>query len=238
MAGWEDHAAWWIDEFTDGADPEYVEQILPLAAGELAGAGRVLDVGCGEGQIARLLAGAGASVVGVDPTRNLLHAAVARGGGPSYVRATSEALPFADASFDAAVVCLVAEHIDALDETLGELARVIRPGGRFAWFLNHPLFQTPGSGWVDDHMLDPPEQYWRVGPYLDEGADVEAVERGVHIRFVHRRLSTYLNALIDAGFVLDRVLEPAPPPGFLALSPEYREARSIPRLCYLRSWRA
>ena len=65
---WEDHAGWWIDGFTDGADPEYEEQILPLAAAELSGAERVLDVGCGDGQISRLLAGAGASVVGVDPT--------------------------------------------------------------------------------------------------------------------------------------------------------------------------
>ena len=32
---WETHAAWWIDGFTEGADPEYVEQILPLAAREL-----------------------------------------------------------------------------------------------------------------------------------------------------------------------------------------------------------
>jgi len=42
---WETHAAWWIEGFTDGADPEYVQQILPMAETELAGATRVLDVG-------------------------------------------------------------------------------------------------------------------------------------------------------------------------------------------------
>ena len=51
---WEQHASWWQDGFTEGADPEYVEQILPLAASHLDGAARVLDVGCGEGQVARL----------------------------------------------------------------------------------------------------------------------------------------------------------------------------------------
>ena len=53
---WEEHARWWIDGFTSGADPEYDEQILPLAAAELVGATRVLDVGCGEGQVSRLAA--------------------------------------------------------------------------------------------------------------------------------------------------------------------------------------
>ncbi|MDP9070067.1 MAG: class I SAM-dependent methyltransferase, partial [Actinomycetota bacterium] len=51
---WEAHASWWQDGFTDGADPEYEQQILPLAAEHLAGAARVLDVGTGEGQVARL----------------------------------------------------------------------------------------------------------------------------------------------------------------------------------------
>ncbi len=50
---WEQHAGWWQREFTDGADPEYEEQILPLVEQHLAGVRRVLDVGCGEGQVAR-----------------------------------------------------------------------------------------------------------------------------------------------------------------------------------------
>jgi len=231
---WEDHADWWIDRFTDGVDPEYVEQFVPMALAELAGFDRVLDLGCGEGQIGRALAGSGADVVGVDPTVGQLRVAIERGGGPRYVRSVSSALSFADGSFDAVVVCLVIEHVDALEETLGEIARVLRPGGRLAWFLNHPLFQTPGSGWIDDHMVDPPEQYWRVGPYLDEEVNIEPVEPGVHIRFVHRSLSTYVNALADAGLFIERMEEPPPPAGFLDRAPEYREAQSIPRLLYLR----
>ena len=143
------------------------------------------------------------------------------------------ALPFRTGSFDAAVACLVFEHINDVDEAIGEVARVLRPGGRFLFLLNHPLLQTPNSGWIDDQVLDPPEQYWRIGPYLIEDETLEEVEKGVFIPFIHRPLSRYLNALGEAGLVLRRMEEPAPPPGFLALAAEYADAASIPRLLFL-----
>lgn len=231
---WEEHASWWIDGFTQGADPEYEEQIIPLALSELAAADRVLDIGCGDGQISRRLAVMGKRVVGVDPTWNQIQVAGERGGDVGYAAAVADRLPFPDASFDAAIACLVFEHIDAVDEAIDEVARVLAPGGQFSFFLNHPLLQTPNSGWIDDHIIDPPEQYWRVGPYLDEGESIEQVELGVYIRFIHRPLSRYVNALLDRGLVLERMIEPTPPPGFLAQAPEYVDADTIPRLLYLR----
>ncbi len=228
---WEAHSGWWQDGFTEGADPEYVEQILPLAADLLAGYDRVLDVGTGEGQVARLASARGSStVVGIDPTANQVTEAARRGGGPGYARAGADQLPFADASFDAVVACLVFEHIEAVDDAIDEVARVLRPGGRFAFFLNHPLLQTPGSGWIDDHMVDPPEQYWRIGPYLMEDHTVEEVEKGVFIPFIHRPMSRYVNAMAEAGLVLRRMVEPSPPPGFLERSPGYLAAAHVPRL--------
>lgn len=232
---WDEHAQWWIDGFTNGADPEYEEQIIPLAVEELAGFDRVLDVGCGDGQISRALAARGSSVVGIDPTARNLEVAAERGGGPEYRLATADRLPFGDAEFDAVVACLVFEHIDDLDEAIAEVARVLRPGGRFSFFLNHPLLQTPGSGWIDDHMVEPPEQYWRIGPYLVETESIEEVELGVHIRFLHRPLSRYVNSLIAHGLAIGRMLEPSPPEGFLERAPEYRLAHTVPRLLYIRS---
>ena len=228
---WEQHADWWQEGFTAGADPEYEEQIIPLAVEHLAGARRVLDVGCGEGQIARVVPDG--QVVGVDPTWAQLEAARSRGGAPAYVRGGADALPIATASFDAVVACLVFEHIRAVDAAIAEVARVLEPGGRFVFFLNHPLLQTPNSGWIDDHVLDPPEQYWRIGAYLVEDETVEEVDKDVFIPFVHRPLSRYVNALADNGLTIVHMEEPAPPPGFLARAAEYADAATIPRLLLL-----
>ena len=230
---WERHADWWQDGFTDGADPEYEEQILPLARQLLDGYETILDLGAGEGQIARLAAADGARVVGVDPTWSQMQLAAQRAGGPAYAVAAAGDLPHPDASFDAVVACLVFEHIDPLEPAVAEVARVLRPGGRFAFFLNHPMLQTPGSGWIDDHMVDPPEQYWRLGEYLVESSTVEEVQKDVFIPFVHRPLSRYVNTLAAHGLSVREMHEPAPPEGFLAKSPFYAAAAAIPRLLVL-----
>jgi len=227
---WEEHAGWWQAGFTDGADPEYEEQILPLAREHLVGATRVLDVGTGEGQLARLVDGL---AVGVDPTWAQVLEADRRGGGPLYGRAGAAALPFRDAAFDAVVACLVFEHIEDVDAAVAEVGRVLEAGGRLLFFLNHPLLQTPGSGWIDDQILE--EQYWRIGPYLVEDVSIEEVEKGVHIPFVHRPLSRYVNAMAAAGLLVTHMEEPAPPPGFLARAAEYRDAATIPRLLFYRA---
>ncbi|MDQ3643262.1 MAG: class I SAM-dependent methyltransferase, partial [Actinomycetota bacterium] len=230
----EKHARWWQDAFTEGADPEYVEQIIPLAARHLDGARCVLDVGMGEGQLSRTATSAGcAVVVGVDPSRAQLDVARRRGGGPAYSRAEAAHLPLASETFDAVVACLVFEHIDAVDEAIAEVARVLAPGGRFLFFLNHPLLQAPGSGWIDDQIID--EQYWRIGPYLREDTSLEEVEKDVFLPFVHRPLSRYVNAMAENGLLVTRMEEPPPPPGFMARAEEYRDADTIPRLLFMRA---
>lgn len=235
-AVWEEHAAWWQAEFTHGADVEYSDQILPLVVRHVAGAARVLDLGCGEGQIARLAVAGGAErVTGIDASAAQIAEARRRGGGVTYVRGSATSLPLVSGWFDAVVSCLVLEHVEDLDGALDEVSRVLRPGGRFILFVNHPLFQTPGSGWIDDQVLDPPEQYWRVGAYLTEGVSVEEVDAGVRLPFFHRPLSRYVNAMAARGLFLTRMVEPAPPTRFLAMAPQYADAASIPRLLLLRA---
>ena len=67
---WDALAPWWKATFTAGADVEYERQILPIIDEELSGAARILDLGCGEGQVARRIVqkNKDALVVGVDPS--------------------------------------------------------------------------------------------------------------------------------------------------------------------------
>ncbi len=107
------------------------------AAGE-----RILDVATGTGMVAaELLARADCSVVGVDQSPQMLAAARARfaarereGGRPrvELVEGEAEALPFADASFDALTFTYLLRYVDDPAATMRELARVVRPGGRVA----------------------------------------------------------------------------------------------------------
>jgi SAM-dependent methyltransferase len=155
----------------------------------------------------------------------------ARAGGPLYLRGAAARLPFPAGAFDAVVACLVFEHITDYEEALAEVGRVLEPGGRFLFFLNHPLLQTPNSGWIDDHILE--EQYWRIGPYLPEDTSMEEVAPGVRLPFVHRPLSRYVNAMVGANLLIEAMEEPAPPPGLLEQAAEYREAATIPRLLFM-----
>ncbi len=88
----------------------------------------MLDVGCGDGQITRLAAGLDsvALAVGIDPTWNQIRVAAERGHASGFARAGADRLPFPAGSFDAVVACLVFEHIDAVDEAIAEIARVLR----------------------------------------------------------------------------------------------------------------
>lgn len=228
---WETHAAWWQRAFTDGVDGEYEEQILPLVEHHLHGATRVLDVGCGEGQVSRRIAGLGADVVGLDPTASQIRTAHQRGGSALYIRARAEYLPCVEGAFDAAVVCLALEHIDPFEPAIHEIARVLAPGGRFLLLLVHPLLQSPGSGWVED--LNSGDQFWKIGPYLPDNVAIDEVAPGVSLEFAHRSLSRYVHAMGEVGLLVKDMVEPSPPSEVLNETARFLGAPTIPRLMLL-----
>jgi demethylmenaquinone methyltransferase/2-methoxy-6-polyprenyl-1,4-benzoquinol methylase len=91
---------------------------------------RVLDACCGTGDIAIAARSRGADVVGLDFSEAMLERARGKSGEIEWVRGDVLALPFDDASFDAVTVGFGVRNVDDLEAGLGELHRVLRPGGR------------------------------------------------------------------------------------------------------------
>ncbi len=99
---------------------------------------RILDVATGTGMVAaELLGRCDCSVIGIDQSAAMLAAARERFGasgarGVELIEGQAEALPFADASFDALTFTYLLRYVDDPPATMRELARVVRPGGRVA----------------------------------------------------------------------------------------------------------
>jgi SAM-dependent methyltransferase len=176
---------------------------------------RVLEVGCGAAQCARWVAGQGASAVGLDLSeRQLQHARrIDLHTAPDVptvpvVAGTATSLPFSDASFDVVFSSFGAlQFVADAGRAVAETARVLRPGGRFAFSVTHPvrwcLPDDPSSA-----GLVVTSSYWDRTPYLEEDDDgrVTYVEH-------HRTLGDWVGLLAQHGFVLTTLLEPEWPPG-------------------------
>jgi demethylmenaquinone methyltransferase / 2-methoxy-6-polyprenyl-1,4-benzoquinol methylase len=105
---------------------------------------RVLDVATGTGAVAAELVARGCTVVGLDQSPEMLAVARERlAGDVEFVEGRAEALPFADASFDALTVTYLLRYVDDPEATLRELARVVRPGGTLAMLE----FAVPHGAW-------------------------------------------------------------------------------------------
>jgi 2-polyprenyl-3-methyl-5-hydroxy-6-metoxy-1,4-benzoquinol methylase len=180
---------------------------------------RVLDVACGHGRASRALARLGAVVVAVDISAQLVASGRATEAahplGIGYHVADIAALDqwWDGVPFDGAVCEMAFMDIDDLPGTLAAVAGTVRPGGWFVTSLVHPCF--PGneaglSSW-------PPDQsYFAEGWWTSTAHNPDGVR--IRVGSSHRTLSTYLNALIDAGFSLELAVEPpAPVPTFLLL---------------------
>jgi SAM-dependent methyltransferase len=132
---------------------------------------RVLDVGCGPGSLtAELVARLGAeAVAAVDPSESFVAAARARYPGVDVRQATAEALPFANATFDAALAQLVVHFMTDPVAGVREMARVTRPGGLVAACV-----------WDFGGGRGPLGPFWREARAIDPTVEDESERAGTH----------------------------------------------------------
>jgi len=200
---------------------------------------RVLDLGCGAGQLSLHLAQAGAAeVIAVDISTTMLELARAQRSHPrvSYRLEAIERVSFASGSFDVVVSSLALHYVADYRGLVHNITGWLTPGGVLVYSTEHPIYtaRLPGEGWVMDERGQ--RVGWQIDNYFDEGPREERwfVEG---VRKYHRTLSTLLDGLLEAGLRIERVTEPAPGRERLEERPHEREHLRRPMFVLVRARR-
>ena len=180
---------------------------LAPAAGRLT-----VDIGCGEGRVGRDLATAGHRVVGVDASWTLAHAAARHpDAGGAVVVGDAASLPLRSDVADLAVAFMSLQDVDDFAAAIAEASRVLSDDGVFVMAITHPL-NTAGSFLEDDGDAHPAfviTDSW----FEPRRTHDQVVREGLAMTFhsEHRSLQAYADALADAGFLIERIVEVADP---------------------------
>jgi SAM-dependent methyltransferase len=248
---WEANAPAWTalaragyDVYRDHLNAPAFMKLLPDVSG-LEG----LDVGCGEGHNTRLVARRGARMTAIDiaPTfvRHARGAEEAEPLGIEYLVASGTGLPFSDKRFDFVIATMSLMDMPDHDRVVREAHRVLKAGGFFQFSITHPCFQTPRWRWVRDDAgeraaVECGDYFREADGDVDEwifGAAPEE-ERARHEKFrvprFTRTLSSWLNLLVDAGFVIERVAEPFADDEALESCPHLADTRIVAYFLHVR----
>jgi trans-aconitate methyltransferase len=187
-------------------------------------AGRdVVDLGCGFGWFSRWASENGAaSVLGIDVSTSMLARARAETSSPAvtYVRADLDVVELEPESADVVFSSLALHYVHDLVRLLTTVAAALVPGGALVFSVEHPIYSAPTSQeFVANEAGD---RVWPLDNYLVEG------ERVRHwfvdgVAKHHRTIATYMNALVGAGLIIERIEEWGPTAEAVAAQPELVE---------------
>jgi SAM-dependent methyltransferase len=210
--------------------PEWpaVEALLPALAGR-----DIVDLGCGFGAFARWAAEEGAARVDalvvshrmLERARELTPAGVP----VRYSRADLDLVELPRSAYDLAYSALVVHYLTDLDRFLTTVHDALRPGGSLVVTTEHPVYTAPTDPrWLEDGG----RRVWPLDRYGEEGERVrDWLAPGV--RKHHRTFGTLVNAVVDAGFTLRRVVDWRPDQAQLRADPDLAEEVDRPMFLLL-----
>jgi ubiquinone/menaquinone biosynthesis C-methylase UbiE len=234
---WEEEARNWVrwartpdhDVFSYYA-PSFFEEVVPAARG------LTLEIGCGEGRVARQLASTAHNVVALDSSSTLVQFARKADAQSAYLLGDATALPFADATFQTVVAYnslqTMAVMVD-MARAVRETGRVLKPSGHFCLCVAHPMtdvgrVKEPSAG--GDLIIS--------GTYFEHQSVNETVTKDTLEMTFHGwtyTLEDYVRALEEAGFLIERVREPVPSAEQATKRPSLEGWRRVPLFLFVRA---
>lgn len=208
-----DNVASWYDNYLGGEDTYQSKVIAPnlLRMLSVKKGESVLDLACGQGYFSRLVKDQGAGVTGVDLSEKLIKIAKEKNSDIDFVVASAEDTKLKKDFFDKVFTVLAFENIKNIDETVGEIKRVLKNNGSFTLVMLHPAFRIPQyADWGFDQKKE--IQYRRVDKYLSEiKINIElnphkGSGKTISTTF-HRSLQWYTKIFKKHGFVITSIEE-------------------------------
>jgi len=210
-----DQAARWYDALVGDHGSDYQKDIIMPGATRLMNlkkGHRVLDLACGQGVFSRYLLAKGMQVEGLDTSAELLKLARARSK-PAISFHLADACDtgtFEESHFDAVACLLALQNMEEIEPTFKNVARWLKPEGRFVMVVTHPCFRIPRQthwGWDEEKKIE----YRRVDRYASDLSipiitPPLAGSKG-HTTTYHRSLQTYVTALAGAGLCVESLEE-------------------------------
>jgi SAM-dependent methyltransferase len=214
------------DGNSQGSFNAYYERPATISLlGNVAGL-RVLDAGCGPGALTEWLVGHGAAVTAVDVSPEMVRIAQERVGDRARVQAADLAgpLPLETGSLDVVVASLAMHYVADWDVPLGEFHRVLAPDGAVVFSTHHPAM---------DWQLHSPDDYFAVRQVTERWS--LGTGGGFDVTFWRRPLTAITESVYRAGFLIERLVEPAPVPELAdADADDYRRLRTSPAFLFFR----
>ncbi len=196
-----------------------LRQMLPAFRGK-----RVLDLGCGFGWHCRYASEQGAGfVMGTDLSEKMLQQARLNTHDPAieYRQMAIEDIDFAAGSFDIVISSLAFHYVADFGAVCKKVHHCLQAGGSFVFSVEHPVFTAiAAQDWHYDANGN--RLHWPVDHYYNEGMRETAFLGNQVIKY-HRTVATYINSLINAGFIINELAEPQPSAEMLHKHPEWAD---------------
>ncbi len=210
-----DQASRWYDSLVGMSGSDYhqaivmpgVFKMLDLKSGR-----RVLDLACGQGVFSRYLLEKRIKPEGLDSSEELLRMARSRSIKtiPYHLGDASDATLLEDQEFDGIACLLAVQNMENIEPVFKNVARWLKPKGKFVMVLTHPCFRIPRQthwGWDDDKKME----YRRVDRYANEMKipilTPPFIDKINFTMTYHRPLQNYFSALLKAGLCVDSLEE-------------------------------